>query len=126
MGLDLGWVSDAWKGVKEVGSGVADFFRSPNMQTARSIAEGASSVMSAVREAASDYTKGEISLGQDPNVSLGQYKVRGTSRSNAGVSSFNDISEANFYKYAQMQNMVKYLYQAKHRYKKVVTDKKVG
>jgi hypothetical protein len=82
--------------------------------------------MSAVREAASDYTKGEISLGQDPNVSLGQYKVRGTSRSNAGVSSFNDISEANFYKYAQMQNMVKYLYQAKHRYKKVVTDKKVG
>ena len=126
MGLDIGWVSDAWKGVKAVGSGVADFFRSPNMQTARSIAEGASSVVSAIRGATTDYTKGDISLGQDPNVALGQYKVRGTSRSNAGVSSFNDISEANFYKYAQMQNMVKYLYQAKHRYKKVVTDKKVG
>ncbi len=49
--------------------------------------------------------------------------MRGTSRSRAGVSSFGDIREATFYKYAQLQNTVRYLYSQKSRYKSIAKDK---
>ena len=45
------------------------------------------------------------------------------SRSRAGTPSFSDISEATFYKYAQLQNTVRYLYGTKSRYKSIAKDR---
>ena len=124
MALDLSFFSDAYKGIKNIGSGVVDFFRSPKMDTARDIFDGVRTIGTAFRDATSDVSKeGPVGLA-DPNVNLGQFKVRGTSRSQAGVSSFGDIPEASFYKYAQLQNTVRYLYNQKARYQSIAKDKR--
>ena len=124
MALDLSFFSDAYKGIKNIGSGVVDFFRSPKMDTARDIFDGVRTVGTAFRDATSDVSKeGPVGLA-DPNVNLGQFKIRGTSRSQAGVPSFGDISEASFYKYAQLQNTVRYLYNQKARYQSIAKDKR--
>ena len=105
MALDLSFFSDAYTGIKNIGSGVVDFFKSPKMDTARDIFDGVRTIGTAFRDATSDVSKeGPVGLA-DPNVNLGQFKVRGTSRSQAGVPSFGDISEASFYKYAQLQKI---------------------
>ena len=123
MALDLGFLKDLGKGAVDIGRGVVDFFKSPNMQTAKDIGSAVVSVGSAIRSAGSDFRATPPTGLADPNVNLGQFKVRGTSRSRAGVSSFGDIPEASFYKYAQLQNTVRYLYNQKSRYKAIAKAK---
>ena len=117
MALDFSFFKDAFEGAKSIGRGAVDFFRSPSMDAARDIGSGVASIASAFREATSDVDKSPPVGLVNPNMNLAQYKMRGTSRSRAGVSSFGDIPEASFYKYAQLQNTVRYLYTQKSRYK---------
>ena len=49
--------------------------------------------------------------------------MSGTSRSTAGTPSFSDVGEATYYKYAQLQNTIRYLYGTKARYKSIAKDK---
>ena len=124
MALDLSFFSDAYKGVKNIGSGVIDFFRSPGVETARDIFTGVQTVASAFRDATSDVgDQGPVGLA-DPNVNLSQYKVGATSRSKSGIPTFSDIQEESFYKYAQLQNTVRYLYNQKARYQSIAKDKR--
>ena len=123
MALDLDFFKDIGKSAKAIGTGVVDFFRSPSMDTVKDIGSAVVSVGSAIRSAGSDFKATPPTGLADPNVNLGQFKVRGTSRSRAGVSSFGDISEASFYKYAQLQNTVRYLYNQKARYKSIAKAK---
>jgi len=44
------------------------------------------------------------------------------SRSRAGTPSFSDVGEATYYKYAQLQNTIRYLYGTKSRYKSIAKD----
>lgn len=117
MALDFSFFKDAFEGAKSIGRGAVDFFRSPSMDAARDIGSGVASIASAFREATSDVDKSAPVGLVNPSMNLAQYKMRGTSRSRAGVSSFGDIPEASFYKYAQLQNTVRYLYTQKSRYK---------
>ena len=117
MALDFSFFSDAFEGAKSIGRGAVDFFRSPSMDAARDIGSGVASIASAFREATSDVDKSAPVGLVNPSMNLAQYKMSGTSRSRAGVSSFGDIPEASFYKYAQLQNTVRYLYTQKSRYK---------
>ena len=123
MALDLDFFKDIGKSAKAIGTGVVDFFRSPSMDTVKDIGSAVVSVGSAIRSAGSDFKATPPTGLADPNVNLGQFKVRGTSRSRAGVSSFGDIGEASFYKYAQLQNTVRYLYNQKARYKSIAKAK---
>ena len=123
MALDLDFFKDVGRSALDVGKGVVDFFRSPNMETVKTVGSAVVSVGSAIRDAGSDFRATPPTGLADPNVNLGQFKVRGTSRSRAGVSSFGDIPEASFYKYAQLQNTVRYLYNQKARYKSIAKAK---
>ena len=123
MALDLKFLKDLGKSAVDIGRGVVDFFRSPNMQAAKNVGEAVVSVGSAIRSAGSDFKYTPPTGLADPNVNLGQFKVRGTSRSRSGVSSFGDIGEASFYRYAQLQNTVRYLYNQKARYKSIAKAK---
>ena len=104
--------------ITSIGKSVKDFFQG---ETVRNIAEGANSVL--------EYMK-EKSGSDAPLVSLikpdtrlgGQVPIR-FSRSTAKQPSFSDIQEASFYKYAQLQNTVRYLYSQKSRYKSIAKDK---
>ena len=117
MALNFSFFKDAFEGAKRIGRGAVDFFRNPSMDAARDIGSGVASIASAFREATSDVDKSAPVGLVNPNMNLAQYKMSGTSRSRAGVSSFGDIPEASFYKYAQLQNTVRYLYTQKSRYK---------
>ena len=119
MALDLDFFKEVGRSALDVGKGVVDFFRSPNMETVKTVGSAVVSVGSAIRSASSDFKAGEITGLADPSVNLGQFKVRGTTRSDAGISSYGDIPEASFYKYAQLQNTVRYLYNQKARYKTI-------
>ena len=123
MALDLDFFKSIGESAKAIGTGVVDFFRSPSMDTVKDIGSAVVSVGSAIRSAGSDFKATPPTGLADPNVNLGQFKVRGTSRSRAGVSSFGDIGEASFYKYAQLQNTVRYLYNQKARYKSIAKAK---
>ena len=123
MALDLEFLKSAGRSVLDIGKGVVDFFRRPSMDTVKDIGSAVLSVGSAIRDAGSDFRATPPTGLADPNVNLGQFKVRGTSRSRAGVSSFGDIGEASFYKYAQLQNTVRYLYNQKARYKSIAKAK---
>ena len=123
MALDLDFFKDIGRSAKAIGTGVVDFFRSPSMDTVKDIGSAVVSVGSAIRSAGSDFKATPPTGLADPNVNLGQFKVRGASRSQAGVSSFGDIGEASFYKYAQLQNTVRYLYNQKSRYKAIAKAK---
>jgi hypothetical protein len=123
MALDLDFFKSIGESAKAIGTGVVDFFRSPSMDTVKDIGSAVVSVGSAIRSAGSDFKYTPPTGLADPNVNLGQFKVRGTSRSRAGVSSFGDIGEASFYKYAQLQNTVRYLYNQKARYKSIAKAK---
>ena len=124
MALDLDFFKSIGESAKAIGTGVVDFFRSPSMDTVKDIGSAVVSVGSAIRSAGSDFKYTPPTGLADPNVNLGQFKVRGTSRSRAGVSSFGDIGEASFYKYAQLQNTVRYLYNQKARYQSIAKDKR--
>ena len=117
MALDFSFFKDAFEGATKIGRGAVDFFRSPSMDAARDIGSGVASIASAFRSATSDVDKSPPVGLVNPSMNLAQYKMSGTSRSRAGVSSFGDIPEASFYKYAQLQNTVRYLYTQKSRYK---------
>ena len=98
--------------------GVTSFFQS---DTAQTIASGARDVL--------DVMKGGTA-------SLENFKPQGVvptktdfssaisaSRSRAGSPSFGDIGEATYYKYAQLQNTIRYLYGTKSRYKSIAKDR---
>jgi len=104
-------------------SSVGSFFKSDTFDTARTIAKGASSVIDAMRTAAGKVDLSEPPTGLvNPNVSFSG-RMSGTSRSGAGTPSFRDIGEATYYKYAQLQNTIRYLYGTKSRYKSIAKDR---
>ena len=104
-----------------IGKGVKDFFGS---DTAKTIYDGAKSIYDYMKERADDMKdQGPLESLGNPNTNLGGEVSIGTSRSRAGKPSFGDIQEASFYKYAQLQNTVRYLYSQKSRYKSIAKDK---
>tara|TARA_R100000655_G_C2858356_1_gene170960 strand:+ start:135 stop:506 length:372 start_codon:yes stop_codon:yes gene_type:complete len=111
---------------KSAYEGVSSFFRSPNkFDTARDIASGASNVIGAMREAVGrsgiqDFKPEGL---VNPQQNFSRFQDRGTSRSTAGTPSFSDVGEASYYKYAQLQNTIRYLYGTKSRYKSIAKDK---
>jgi hypothetical protein len=107
--------------IVNIGKGIKDFFSS---DTVRTIADGAKTVLDYMKERSEDMKDmGELQSLGDPNTQLGGQVSIGTSRSRAGKPSFGDIQEASFYKYAQLQNTVRYLYSQKSRYKSIAKDK---
>ena len=107
--------------IVNIGRGIKDFFKSDTVQT---IADGAKDIFEYVKERSDDVKKmGPLESLGNPNTDLGGEVPIGTSRSRAGKPSFGDIQEASFYKYAQLQNTVRYLYSQKSRYKSIAKDK---
>ncbi len=104
--------------ITSIGRSVKDFFQG---ETVRSIAEGASSVLDYMKEKSGADTP-LVPLIR-PNTQLGGKVGIGTSRSRAGTPRYGDIQEASFYKYAQLQNTVRYLYSQKSRYKSIAKDR---
>ena len=91
--------------------------------TARTIGSGARTVLEVMKEGSQ---KGDLQNFQPQGLvptrqSFGS--AISASRSRAGTPSFSDISEATFYKYAQLQNTVRYLYGTKSRYKSIAKDR---
>ena len=107
--------------ITNIGKGVKDFFSSDTVQT---IADGAKTVLDYMKEKSADAkAMGALESLGDPNTRLGgQVPIR-FARSTAKQPSFNDIQEASFYKYAQLQNTVRYLYSQKSRYKSIAKDR---
>ena len=107
--------------IVNIGKGIKDFFSSDTVKT---IADGAKTVLDYMKERSEDMKDmGQLESLGDPNTQLGGQVSIGTSRSRAGKPSFGDIQEASFYKYAQLQNTVRYLYSQKSRYKSIAKDK---
>lgn len=107
--------------LSSIGKGIKDFFES---DTAKSIYDGARSIYDYMKEKSDDMkAMGPLKSLGNPNTDLGGEVPIGTSRSRAGKPSFGDIQEASFYKYAQLQNTVRYLYSQKSRYKSIAKDK---
>ena len=107
--------------VTSIGRGVKDFFSSDTVTT---IAKGAKTVLDYMKDKADDAkAMGRLESLGDPNTQLGgQVPIR-FARSTAKQPSFSDIQEASFYKYAQLQNTVRYLYSQKSRYKSIAKDR---
>jgi len=107
--------------VTSIGRGVKDFFSSDTVTT---IAKGAKTVLDYMKERSADAkAMGPLKSLGDPNTQLGgQVPIR-FARSTAKQPSFSDIQEASFYKYAQLQNTVRYLYSQKSRYKSIAKDR---
>ena len=92
--------------------------------TAKTIGSGAKTVLEVMKEGSQ---RGNL---QDfrpeglvnPATSLAG-RVGAPSRSTAGRPSFSDVGEASYYKYAQLQNTIRYLYSTKSRYKTIAKDK---
>ena len=102
---------------------VGSFFKSDTFDTAKTIAKGASDVIGVIRDAAGRVDLSEPPTGLvNPNIGLSG-RMTGTSRSRAGTPSFGDIGEATYYKYAQLQNTIRYLYGTKSRYKSIAKDR---
>ena len=109
---------------KSAVSSVGSFFKSDTFDTARTIAKGASNVIGAMREAAGRTDLSEPPTGLvNPQQNFSRFQDRGTSRSTAGTPSFSDVGEASYYKYAQLQNTIRYLYGTKSRYKSIAKDR---
>ena len=107
--------------IVNIGKGIKDFFKSDTVKT---IADGAKDIYEYMKEKSADMKEmGPLESLGDPNTNLGGEVPIGTSRSRAGKPSFGDIQEASFYKYAQLQNTVRYLYSQKSRYKSIAKDK---
>tara|TARA_A100000172_G_C2961005_1_gene82486 strand:+ start:136 stop:474 length:339 start_codon:yes stop_codon:yes gene_type:complete len=107
--------------IVNIGKGVKDFFSSDTVKT---IADGAKTVLDYMKERSADAkAMGKLESLGDPNTQLGgQVPIR-FARSTAKQPSFSDIQEASFYKYAQLQNTVRYLYSQKSRYKSIAKDR---
>ena len=106
---------------KNILTGAKDIFTS---NTVKTIAKGASTILDYMKARSADVKgMGELTSLGDPNTKLGGQVPIAASRSRAGKPSFGDIQEASFYKYAQLQNTVRYLYSQKSRYKSIAKDK---
>ena len=99
------------------------FFSSPKFDTARTIAEGAGNVVSSMREALGRSGIQDFQPQGLVNPQQSFSGMAGPSRSTAGRPSFSDVGEASYYKYAQLQNTIRYLYGTKSRYKSLAKDK---
>ena len=107
--------------ITNIGKGVKDFFAS---DTVRTIADGAKTVLDYMKEKSDDVKgMGQLTSLGDPNTQLGGQVAIRSSRSIAGTPGYGDIREATFYKYAQLQNTVRYLYSQKSRYKSIAKDR---
>lgn len=107
--------------VTNIGRGVKDFFSSDTVQT---IADGASTILDYMKDKVDDAkAMGPLKSLGDPKTNLGGEVPISFARSTAKQPSFNDIQEASFYKYAQLQNTVRYLYSQKSRYKSIAKDR---
>ena len=99
---------------------VSSFFQS---DTAKTIGSGAKTVLEVMKEGSQQadlknfQPQGLVPTRTDFSSAIS------ASRSRAGTPSFSDISEATFYKYAQLQNTVRYLYGTKSRYKSIAKDR---
>ena len=99
---------------------VGSFLRS---DTARTIGSGAKTVLEVMKEGSQKadlknfQPQGLVPVRQDFSSAIS------ASRSRAGTPSFSDIGEATYYKYAQLQNTVRYLYGTKSRYKSIAKDR---
>jgi hypothetical protein len=102
---------------------VSGFFKSDTFDVARNVMDGVRTVTDTLKGVAGRMDQSPPIGLVDPNQNLSQFKIQGTSRSRAGVSSFSDVQEENYYKYAQAQNLVRYLYAAKSRYKNMTKGK---
>ena len=106
---------------KSAYEGVKTFLGS---DTAKTIGSGAKTVLEVMKEGSQ---RGNL---QDfrpeglvnPATSLAG-RVGAPSRSTAGRPSFSDVGEASYYKYAQLQNTIRYLYGTKSRYKSIAKDR---
>ena len=83
----------------------------------RNIADGAYDILNFMKEKSGSDTP-LVSL-VNPNTKLGGQVPLNFRRSTAKQPSFSDIQEASFYKYAQLQNTVRYLYNEKAKYKTI-------
>jgi hypothetical protein len=104
--------------------GVSSFFSSPKLKTVRDIAGGARDIVSTMRDTISgsgvqDFKPEGL---VNPQTNL-PGRVGAPSRSSAGRPSFSDVGEASYYKYAQLQNTIRYLYGTKSRYKSIAKDR---
>ena len=104
--------------ITSIGRSVKDFFKG---ETVRNIADGANSVLEYMKDKSGSDTP-LVSLIRPDTRLGGEVPIR-FSRSTAKQPSFSDIQEASFYKYAQLQNTVRYLYSQKSRYKSIAKDK---
>jgi len=107
--------------IVNIGRSVKDFLSGDTVKT---IADGAKTVLDYMKDKADDAkAMGPLKGLGDPNTQLGgQVPIR-FARSTAKQPSFSDIQEASFYKYAQLQNTVRYLYSQKSRYKSIAKDR---
>ncbi len=101
------------------------FLKDDPLGAVKSIGSAVGSVTDAMKN-----ISGAMNLRQDPlvgirnpNTQIGGKIRTELRRSTAGKPSFSDIGEASFYKYAQLQNTVRYLYSQKSRYKSIAKDK---
>jgi len=107
--------------ITNIGKGVKDFFTT---DTVRTIADGAKTVLDYMKDRSSDVRgMGELKSLVDPNTQIGGKIPLNFRRSVSKQPGFSDIQEASFYKYAQLQNTVRYLYSQKSRYKSIAKDK---
>ena len=107
--------------ITNIGKGVKDFFTS---DTVRTIADGAKTVLDYMKDRSTDVRgMGELKSLVDPNTQIGGKIPLNFRRSVSKQPGFSDIQEASFYKYAQLQNTVRYLYSQKSRYKSIAKDK---
>ena len=104
--------------ISNIGKGVKDFFAG---ETVKNIADGAYDILNFMKEKSGSDTP-LVSL-VNPSTKLGGQVPLNFRRSTAKQPSFSDIQEASFYKYAQLQNTVRYLYSQKSRYKSIAKDK---
>ena len=107
--------------ITNIGKGVKDFFTS---DTVRTIADGAKTILDYMKDRSTDVRgMGELKSLVDPNTQIGGKIPLNFRRSVSKQPGFSDIQEASFYKYAQLQNTVRYLYSQKSRYKSIAKDK---
>ena len=104
--------------ISNIGKGVRDFFAG---ETVKNIADGAYDILNFMKEKSGSDTP-LVSL-VNPSTKLGGQVPLNFRRSTAKQPSFSDIQEASFYKYAQLQNTIRYLYSTKSRYKTIAKDK---
>ena len=101
------------------------FLKDDPLQAVKNIGSAVGSVTDAMKN-----ISGAMNLREDPlvgirnpNTQIGGKVGIDLRRSTAGKPRFSDIGEASFYKYAQLQNTVRYLYSQKSRYKSIAKDK---